>query len=106
MCIRDSIRMTTPAGEDVEFDNAPGRNPIMELGYSNTPGSHMMAGQIGWSPDLESINGVIVFDGSLVPPCIGVVKTPVALHIKAVSYTHLRAHETRHDLVCRLLLEK
>ena len=24
----------------------------------------------------------------------------------AVSYTHLRAHETRLDLVCRLLLEK
>src|SRR5450756_2470499 len=23
----------------------------------------------------------------------------------AVSYTHLRAHETRHDIVCRLLLE-
>src|SRR5450756_2199769 len=23
-----------------------------------------------------------------------------------VSYTHLRAHETRHDLVCRLLLEQ
>src|SRR5450756_2633686 len=27
-------------------------------------------------------------------------------HLYAVSYTHLRAHETRHDLVCRLLLEK
>ena len=26
--------------------------------------------------------------------------------LEAVSYTHLRAHETRHDLVCRLLLEK
>ena len=26
--------------------------------------------------------------------------------LQAVSYTHLRAHETRHDLVCRLLLEK
>src|SRR5450756_1638792 len=26
--------------------------------------------------------------------------------IWTVSYTHLRAHETRHDLVCRLLLEK
>src|SRR5450756_780249 len=26
--------------------------------------------------------------------------------IRPVSYTHLRAHETRHDLVCRLLLEK
>src|SRR5450756_3091001 len=24
--------------------------------------------------------------------------------IQTVSYTHLRAHETRHDLVCRLLL--
>src|SRR5450759_2265652 len=30
-----------------------------------------------------------------------VVRSPIA-----VSYTHLRAHETRHDLVCRLLLEK
>src|SRR5450756_3015535 len=26
--------------------------------------------------------------------------------VPTVSYTHLRAHETRHDLVCRLLLEK
>src|SRR5450756_1162588 len=26
------------------------------------------------------------------------------LIIDPVSYTHLRAHETRHDLVCRLLL--
>ena len=26
--------------------------------------------------------------------------------IKPVSYTHLRAHETVLDLVCRLLLEK
>src|SRR5665648_1238817 len=24
--------------------------------------------------------------------------------VATVSYTHLRAHETRHDLVCRLLL--
>ena len=26
--------------------------------------------------------------------------------LRAVSYTHLRAHETRGNLVCRLLLEK
>ena len=26
--------------------------------------------------------------------------------VKAVSYTHLRAHETVLDIVCRLLLEK
>src|SRR5450756_2750380 len=29
----------------------------------------------------------------------------VTASVEAVSYTHLRAHETRHDLVCRLLLE-
>ena len=28
------------------------------------------------------------------------------LRIRTVSYTHLRAHETVLDLVCRLLLEK
>ena len=28
------------------------------------------------------------------------------LNYKSVSYTHLRAHETRGNLVCRLLLEK
>src|SRR5665648_724248 len=31
---------------------------------------------------------------------------PLGTDFAAVSYTHLRAHETRHDLVCRLLLEK
>src|SRR5659263_590565 len=34
----------------------------------------------------------------------GAVWEEVIIH--PVSYTHLRAHETRHDLVCRLLLEK
>src|SRR5450759_2233432 len=29
---------------------------------------------------------------------------PISLIPRPVSYTHLRAHETRHDLVCRLLL--
>eukprot|EP00658_Telonema_sp_P-2_P028845 TRINITY_DN22022_c0_g1_i2.p1 TRINITY_DN22022_c0_g1~~TRINITY_DN22022_c0_g1_i2.p1 ORF type:complete len:135 (-),score=46.91 TRINITY_DN22022_c0_g1_i2:46-450(-) len=31
---------------------------------------------------------------------------PKALGVLAVSYTHLRAHETPEHLVCRLLLEK
>ena len=76
------IRITTPAGTDVEFNNEPGRKPIMELGYADTPGSHMMAGQIGWSPNFESINGTIVFDGSLVPPIVGILKEPVRLTIR------------------------
>src|SRR5450756_1260 len=35
--------------------------------------------------------------------CVGV---ELPIRFVAVSYTHLRAHETRHDLVCRLLLDK
>ena len=34
------------------------------------------------------------------------VRVDFNVPLDAVSYTHLRAHETRHDLVCRLLLEK
>src|SRR5665648_1227406 len=34
-----------------------------------------------------------------------IIGTPDHWHcIPTVSYTHLRAHETRHDIVCRLLL--
>src|SRR5450759_2979050 len=36
----------------------------------------------------------------------GLIQVDVRDASDAVSYTHLRAHETRHDLVCRLLLEK
>src|SRR5665648_276861 len=35
----------------------------------------------------------------------GYVQIAGPVNTVAVSYTHLRAHETRHDLVCRLLLE-
>ena len=74
------IRITTPAGTDVEFDNEPGRKS--PTNYADTPGSHMMAGQISWSPTFESINGKIVFDGSLVPPIVGLLQTPVGLTIE------------------------
>ena len=35
-----------------------------------------------------------------------IAKKYISLGFEAVSYTHLRAHETVLDLVCRLLLEK
>ena len=84
------VRLTTPAGEDVEFDNAkigdgkpdPTHIFIGGFGYADVPGAHMMAGQIGWAPNFESINGTIVFDGSLVPPC-GKLEEPVRLTIRA-----------------------
>ena len=37
---------------------------------------------------------------------ISTLKILLLVGIVAVSYTHLRAHETGRNLVCRLLLEK
>ena len=36
---------------------------------------------------------------------IAETREDVAIGVESVSYTHLRAHETVLDLVCRLLLE-
>src|SRR5450756_569535 len=58
-------------------------------------------GLVGLSGVLSLIIGIII----LVYPFGSVYALMVVLAI-SVSYTHLRAHETRHDLVCRLLLEK
>ena len=35
-----------------------------------------------------------------------ILAKPTGITVATVSYTHLRAHETVLDLVCRLLLEK
>src|SRR5450756_2972254 len=40
------------------------------------------------------------------PVMVNLHQTNGVRRARPVSYTHLRAHETRHDLVCRLLLEK
>jgi len=57
------MRITTPAGTDVSFENVKER-PITNELRADTPGPHFLVGQIGWAPREESINGVIVFDGS------------------------------------------
>jgi len=75
------MKLTTTTGTNIEFDNDPTRPFRCHVGYADTPGSHMMAGQIGWAPKFETINGIIAFDGSIVPP-IGPVKEPVKLHVE------------------------
>mgnify|MGYP003381600753 CR=1 FL=1 len=46
--------------------------------------------------------GTVVRDCAIACGAVAAVERSAA----AVSYTHLRAHETVLDLVCRLLLEK
>lgn len=76
------VRFTSPGGTDLEFENVPGRAPLVRDGFADRPGTYMLAGMIAWSPNLESINGTLVFDGSLVPPC-GKLEDPVRMTIKA-----------------------
>lgn len=82
--IRNSkiVRMTSKTGEDLCFKNVAGRPVLVELGYADTPGTHMLAGQIAWTPEVESINGLIVLDGSISPE-IGLTRNPVKIHLCA-----------------------
>lgn len=42
--------------------------------------SIMLGGQVAWGPAMESINGVLVFDGALWPPMeLGILRQPVRL---------------------------
>lgn len=75
------IRVTTPAGTDIEFDNKPGRLFGVSDGIVNPGEIKMLPGQIGWAPDFPTINGTIVFDGSINPPC-GKVDAPVRLSVE------------------------
>lgn len=82
------VRLTTAAGEDVEFDNHPDHPVNARDGYADKPGVWMLAGMISWAPDLDTVNGVIVFDGSLVPQ-FGVLDTPVRVYMKNGVIDHV-----------------
>ena len=56
-------------------------------------------------PDLGRLRFALSADGGL-RGRFAAAREPRDAGFAAVSYTHLRAHETVLDLVCRLLLEK
>ena len=62
------MRVTTPAGCDVSFKIDPAHYTACDCGNATVPGIHMLTGQINVVPQFGSINGVIVFDGSVTPP--------------------------------------
>jgi leucyl aminopeptidase (aminopeptidase T) len=75
------IRITTPAGTDVEFERLPESPVLNNKGEAFTPGSHMLPGQISLAPKFDTVNGVIVFDGSVYPP-IGLLEEPIRLYVR------------------------
>ncbi|MFP4142126.1 MAG: aminopeptidase [Thermoplasmata archaeon] len=77
----NEVRVTTPAGTDLKFENHPEREMIVHSGEVIPGKSAMLPGQISWSPKFETINGTLVFDGSLVPPT-GLLDTPIEMTIE------------------------
>src|SRR5450756_2296857 len=53
---------------------------------------------------ISLVHGETILDNAGLTAVVDVRRTRG--NISVVRWTHLRAHETRHDLVCRLLLEK
>ncbi len=77
------MRITTPAGTDVSFDN--GGRPVTNELYADVPGPHFLLGQIGWAPIEESIDGTVVFDGSFSgggEADLGILKEPAVLRVE------------------------
>lgn len=77
----EKVRMVSPMGDVLSFENVPGRPISCKLGDAGVPGTHLYMGQIGWTPEVESVNGVICLDGSVAPD-IGVITTPVKISVE------------------------
>ena len=78
------MRVTTPAGTDIRFENDPKRPVTNEL-YADKPGPHFLLGQMGWAPIEETINGTIVYDGSFSgggEADLGILKEPIKLVVE------------------------
>ena len=86
------MKMTSPAGTHVEFENDPAR-PIANEMLADMPGPHFLLGQIGWAPKEETINGTLVFDGAISgggEADIGLVKEPVIYEVEKGRIKEIR----------------
>jgi 2,5-dihydroxypyridine 5,6-dioxygenase len=86
------MRITTPMGTDISFENVSKR-PITNELRADMPGPHFLVGQIGWAPAEQSINGVIVFDGSFSgggEADLGILAHPIELIIKKGRITEIK----------------
>ena len=74
-------RVTTPNGTDLTFATNPSHLVCNDSGDASKPGMNMMPGQLNIVPEFDSVQGTIVFDGSLVPP-FRLLDSPIKLTIK------------------------
>src|SRR5450756_1759518 len=93
------VRMLQAAGIRHGFD-VPSGNVLPLMDAMRTGGiAFVLTAHVGSAAFAADVSGRMTGVPGLCIATLGPGAT-------TVSYTHLRAHETRHDLVCRLLLEK
>lgn len=75
------MKVTSAAGTQLEFECDPRHVISCDAGDASCPGIFMMPGQLNIVPKFGSVNGTLVFDGSLTPPC-GRLEHPIRLEVK------------------------
>lgn len=76
------MHVTTPAGTDVKFDIDPNHVVAIDCGKADVPGFFMCPGQLNVVPRFGSVNGKIVFDGTITPPFGTIPSEPVTLIVE------------------------
>lgn len=79
--ITEECRVRTEAGTDIVFNTNPRHIVFSDAGNASVPGVFMTPGQVSIVPKFSSVNGKLVFDGSLFPSC-GLLDEPVELYIE------------------------
>jgi 2,5-dihydroxypyridine 5,6-dioxygenase len=83
------MRITTPAGTDISCRLLSERPVNCDDGLADTPGMHFLGGQISFTPDFDSINGTLVFDGTIAPP-VGYVNQPIVMDVVQGRVSQIR----------------
>mgnify|MGYP001179710425 CR=1 FL=1 len=90
------MRITSPMGTDIEFDNVADRPVSVEDGII-LPGEYkMVPGQISWTPDFDSINGKIVGELSMIPS--PALDAPVTLTIEKGYITKIEGGSSAAEI--------
>src|SRR5659263_754746 len=118
MCIRDSFSTVQGTPTDSQVVSVSGERLESNIQLSFVLNSHFEMKKetdpdTAWSKSLiiTPVDSTVTNEKILVrynpsEPSFGAIQNDFLVMTsqnaeKAVSYTHLRAHETRHDLVCR-----
>ncbi len=89
------MKITGPSGTDLVYGLAPSRPIYHHRGIADQPGDiTFLGGQIAFAPIEDSINGKIVFDGSLWPPKeLGVLAAPIELDVEKGRVVRINGKE-------------